>query len=400
MPNPYQSLFSTPGALAFTLPGLIARMPTSMAGIGIITMLSQLSGSYWLAGAVAATFTLTMAIIAPQISRAVDRYGQRKILPYAAGLSVAALILLLVSVRLDAPIWTYFLFAALAGFMPSMPAMIRARWTTIYKGDEKLHTAYAFESVMDEVCFIIGPPLAVGLCVSVAPEAGPFAAAVLLGIGVTLFVRQTQTEPPIQDKTDTKRDSALKPLPMKMLMLTLLALGTIVGTVDVISVAFAEQQGEPVAASYVLSAYAAGSCLSGLLFGTLKLKTHLRKQLLLAALATAFTTLPLMLVTGTTTLAVSVFIAGVFFAPTMIVTMGLVEQIVPASQLTEGFTWMITGLGIGIAAGAAGVGWMIDEYGIQAGFTVTMSAGLAVFLIALLCYRLLRPALHAQPVSA
>ncbi|GAB6260310.1 MFS transporter [Photobacterium sp. R1] len=400
MANPYQSLFSTPGTLAFTLPGLIARMPTSMAGIGIITMLSQLSGSYWLAGAVAATFTLTMAIVAPQISRAVDRYGQRKILPYAAGLSVIAMILLLVCIRYEGPIWSYFLFAALAGFMPSMPAMIRARWTAIYKGDERLHTAYSFESVMDEVCFIIGPPLAVGLCVSVAPEAGPFTAAVLLGIGVTLFVRQTQTEPPVQVMTDDRRDSALKPLPMKMLMLTLLALGTIVGTVDVISVAFAEQQGEPVAASYVLSAYAAGSCLSGLLFGTLKLQLELRKQLLLAALATALTTLPLMLVTGTTTLAMSVFIAGVFFAPTMIITMGLVERIVPENQLTEGFTWMITGLGIGIAAGAAVVGWMIDAYGIHAGFAVTISAGLAVFLIALLCSRFLRPEVKSQSVTA
>lgn len=75
MANPYLELFSAPGSKAFSLAGLIARMPISMLGIGIITMLAQLRGSYWLAGAVAATFAFSMALLAPQISRAVDCLG-------------------------------------------------------------------------------------------------------------------------------------------------------------------------------------------------------------------------------------------------------------------------------------------------------------------------------------
>ena len=81
MANPYREIFRAPGSLAFCAAGLIARMPISMTGIGIITLLAQLRGSYWLAGAVAATFALAMALIAPQISRWVDRYGQRRVLP-------------------------------------------------------------------------------------------------------------------------------------------------------------------------------------------------------------------------------------------------------------------------------------------------------------------------------
>lgn len=50
---------------------------------------------------------------------------------------------------------------------------------------------------------------------------------------------------------------------MQIPVLALIALGTIVGTVDVISVAFAEQQGQPAAASIVLSVYAFGSCPPG-----------------------------------------------------------------------------------------------------------------------------------------
>ena len=72
----YRELFQAKGAKGFALAGLLARLPLPMTGIGIITMLSQITGSYGLAGAVAATFVLTYALMSPQISRLVDRHGQ------------------------------------------------------------------------------------------------------------------------------------------------------------------------------------------------------------------------------------------------------------------------------------------------------------------------------------
>ncbi|MEJ2764397.1 MFS transporter [Photobacterium sp. MCCC 1A19761] len=331
MANPYRALFHAPGTVAFSLAGLVARMPISMTGIGLITMLSQLQGSYWLAGTVAATFTLTMAVAAPQISRAVDRYGQRRVLPFATAISVVGMLLLLLSSHFQAPTWTLYVWAALAGCMPSMPAMVRARWTAIYRDTPQLQTAYAFESVLDEVCFILGPPLAVGLSVAVFPEAGPLAAALLQAVGVLAFVQQKQTEPPIQATATPHTGSALASLPMKLLVLALLALGMIVGTIDVISVAFAKAQGQPVAASVVLSVYAVGSCLAGLVFGAMNVRLPLSKQLLIAATATAAMTLPLLAVNSILALSVTVFVAGLFFAPTMIIAMGLAERLVPAS---------------------------------------------------------------------
>ncbi|MGK9616920.1 MFS transporter, partial [Salmonella enterica subsp. enterica] len=79
----------------------------------------------------------------------------------------------------------------------NMSAMVRARWTEIYRGQPRLQTAFALESVLDEVCFILGPPLSVGLCVLLFPEAGPLVGAILLAVGVTAFVLQKQTEPAI-----------------------------------------------------------------------------------------------------------------------------------------------------------------------------------------------------------
>nr|VUD29168.1 Uncharacterised protein [Raoultella sp. NCTC 9187] len=51
---------------------------------------------------------------------------------------------------------------------------------------------------------------------------------------------------------------------VRLLALLMVAMGVIVGTIDIVSVAYAGQLGQPAAAGLVLSAYAAGSCLSGL----------------------------------------------------------------------------------------------------------------------------------------
>lgn len=396
MANPYFTLFSAPGSKAFSSAGLIARLPISMTGIGIITMLSQVRGSYWLAGAVAATFAFSMALLAPQIARAADRYGQSRVLPYATGVSALALLLLLICTHYRAPDWTLFVFAALAGGMPSISAMVRARWSEIYRGTPQLHTAFSFESVLDEVAFIVGPPIAVGLSVALFPEAGPLVAALLLVAGVSAFAWQKSTQPPVYPRNNQRQRAILAMPSMQILVLALIALGTIVGTVDVISVAFAEQQGQPAAASIVLSVYAGGSCLAGLIFGAIKLPSPLPRQFLYAAFATALTTLPLLWVHNVLTLAAAMFVAGLFFAPTMIVAMGLVERLVPPSRLTEGLTWMVTGLGVGVALGAALAGLAIDAVGIKAGFGVTLTAGLVVLLVAAGGYRLMRRTLAVQ----
>ena len=382
----YRELFQAKGTKGFALAGLLARLPLPMTGIGIITMLSQITGSYGLAGAVAATFVLTYALISPQISRWVDRHSQRRVLPAAAGISVRGILLLLACSYWRLAEWALFTGAALAGFMPSMSAMVRARWTAIYRGKAQLQTAYSLETVLDEVTFIAGPPISVGLSVAVLPQAGPLAAAVLP------LVVQVGTEPSVETEAATGQGSSsvFRVADVRLLTLLMAAMGVIVGTVDIVSLAFAEQMGMPAAASGVLSCYAIGSCVAGLVFGALKLDTPLHRLLLLGGLATAATTLPLLLAGSIVGLAGAVLIAGLFFAPTMIVAMSLVERIVPESKLTEGMTWLLAGLNVGVAGGAAASGQVVDAWGAKAGFNVALAAGAAVLLVALWGYQRMR----------
>ncbi|PHM31138.1 MFS transporter [Xenorhabdus innexi] len=386
MSNPYSELFKSSGAVRFSLAGFIARMPLPMTGIGIIAMLSQLSGSYGLAGSVSATFVLTYALISPQISRLVDRYGQYFILPITTAISVLGIFALLACAHWQAPIWILFLCAILAGFMPSMSAMVRARWTVIYRGQPQLQTAYSLETVFDEISFILGPPISIGLSVALFPQAGPLVAALLLAVGVCFFVMFRKTEPPVEPrKTTQETNSSIIKIPaVWILSLLFFFMGIIVGTVDIVSVAFAEQLGHPAAVSLVLSAYAIGSCLAGLIFGAIKLKTPLYRLFIVGGLGTALTTVPFLIVSSISGLALTVFIAGLFFAPTMILSMALIEKITPEKRLTEGLTWLLSGLNTGVALGATMAGQSVDIYGSRGGFIVSLIAGIGVILI--ICY--------------
>ena len=381
MPNPYREIFRAPGTIGFSAAGFVARLPLSMVTIGIVTMLSQARGEYWLAGGVAATFAFSNALIAPQISRLVDRHGQSKVLIPATLATVVALIGLMLATRLEAPIWVLFLFAGLAGLEPSMMAMVRARWTEIYRDTPHLRTAFAFESVVDEMVFMVGPVLAIGLSVIWFPEAGPLAATILLAVGMALFVAQRATEPPVHPQGADSSGSAIRLVPVQIIALLMVALGAVFGTAEVTAVAFAEAQGNKAAASLALAAYAAGSFITGLVFGALRLRLALTTQLLLAIGLAAATTLPLLIVSSLWMLGIVLFIAGASISPTVIVAMALVERHAPPSKLTEGITWVMTGMGVGMALGSALSGWLIDVYGARSGFYVSVAGGFSALAI-------------------
>ncbi|MEU0067987.1 MFS transporter [Streptomyces sp. NPDC006332] len=387
MPSPYRALFAAPGSRRFSAAGLLGRMPLSMMGIGVVTMISQLTGRYGLAGALSATIALAAAVAGPQVSRLVDRHGQRRVLRPATLISLVSAAGLLIATHYRWPDWTLFVFSAGVGCVPSVGAMIRARWAALYRGTPQLHTAYSFESVIDEVCFIFGPIISIGLSTAWFPEAGPLLAAAFLAVGVFWLTAQRATEPAPHPRTQLDTGSALRSPGLQVLVATFVATGAIFGAVDVVTVAFAEERGHKSAASLVLALYAAGSCTAGLVFGLLHVKGTAEPRWLMGVCAMAVSMIPLLLVGNLPFLAVALFVAGLSIAPTMITTMSLIEQHVPRAQLTEGMTWVSTGLAVGVALGSSVSGWVIDAAGARAGYGVPAVSGAVAVAVGFLGYR-------------
>ena len=399
MTNPYHAIFRPPGAKGFASAGFFARLPIAMAPIGIVAMLSQTYGEYWLAGAVSATFALASALIAPQISRLVDRYGQARILTPTTLVSVLAFVVLILAANQHWPIWTLFAAALLAAVMPSIPAMLRARWSELFSGRPELNTAFAFESAMDELVYIAGASLSVGLSVVLFPEAGLVASTLLLALGSAAFIVQQSTEPAIRPVGERSRQSAVWLRPVQVLTLAMIFIGSIFATAEVSTVAITEALGQPEAASFVVGVYAIGSFVLGLVLGALNLKLALQKQLAIAVAVIALTTLPLLVANTVPLLALAVFVSGIAISPTFITTFGLIERRVPPAMLTEGVTWVTTGIGIGVALGSFASGWVVDTFGASRGFWVSVVAGTLALLTVLLAQRTLSGQAERSPTQ-
>jgi len=386
MSNPYSQIFAAPGAKGFSAAGFFARLPIAMAPIGIVAMLSQTHGEYWLAGAVSATFALTNALVAPQISRLVDRVGQSAVVIPTTIVSVAAFAALIAAANQAWPAWTLFVSAFLAAAMPSIPALVRARWTELFRNRPELNTAFAFESAADELVYIAGASLSVGLAVALFPEAGMLISTAFLALGSLAFIAQRGTEPRVRPvEAGVKHGSAIRLRAVQIITLALIFVGATFATAEVSVVAITKQLGQASAASLVIGVYALGSFVLGLVLGAVNPKMALQKQLMIATAVLTLTALPLVVAgSSVALLAAAVFVSGVAISPTFITAFGLIERRVPEAVLTEGVTWVMTGIGIGMALGAFVTGWVVDNFGAQNGFWVSVAAaGMAAVIVAL-----------------
>jgi MFS family permease len=376
MQNPYSEIFRAPGAKGFAAAGFVARLPIAMAPIGIVAMLSQTHGEYWLAGTVSATFALANAFVAPQVSRLVDRLGQMRIVVPTTVISVLAFAILIAAANRDWPIWTLFVSALLAAAMPSIPAMVRARWTEIFRDRPEMNTAFAFESAADELVYI-----------ALFPEAGMLASTLFLAFGSTAFILQRSTEPQVRPVGHGSRGSAIRLRPVQIITFALIFIGATFATTEVSTVAITKELGQPGTASLVIGVYALGSFVVGIIVGALNLKAPLQRQLAIAIAIIALTTLPLLVADTVPLLALAVFVSGVAISPTFITAFGLIERHVPEAMLTEGITWVTTGIGIGMALGSFAAGSVVDAFGAQNGFWVSVAAGGVALVTVLLGLR-------------
>ncbi len=377
-------VLSTPGSVRFSAAGLVARMPMSMIGIGTVLMVQTLTGSYATAGRVAAVLVVAASVVAPQVARLVDRAGQRRVMLPLLVTTTAGLLGLVAAAVLGAPEWVLWLLAAVGGgAQGSYGSMVRARWSYLLTGPKRLHTAYSFESALDEVVYIVGPVLATVLATGVTPSAGLLAATVVGGLGAAWFLAQRATEPPVgRAHPDVPVDpaasrSALRMPGIPVLVVVFVAMGALFGSSDVATVAFAEEVGAKSAAGFVLASFALGSMVSGLGYGARHWLSPLSRRFVIGACALSALVSLFLLVGNLVALAAVMFAAGFAVAPTLINGNALIQALVAPQQLTEGLTWMGTALGVGVSIGSWLAGARIDAVDAHAGFFVTVVAGWA-----------------------
>ncbi|MFR1167967.1 MAG: hypothetical protein ACLSDQ_10470, partial [Adlercreutzia equolifaciens] len=217
-------------------------------------------------------------------------------------------------------------------------AMARARWTYLIRSGRlgetapDLRTMFSYESVLDDMAFIFSPSISIALAAAIAPVAGMVCGGVAFAVGVVLLCTAKSTEPhpgwsqagaagndadivDVADAADAVADVAetVRPLrrarsprgrlpslrqpsvPSKSLLATSEAVrvlfviyafaGSFLGLFDTATVSLSEDLNSPDFAGAVLMASGAVSMTAGFLFGMVRLRAPLPKQLVVAACA-------------------------------------------------------------------------------------------------------------------
>lgn len=381
----YRRVLGLPGALAFSLSGLVARLPISMVGLGIVLLVSTRTGSYSLAGAISASFVLANAVFAVVQGRLSDRVGQGRLLPVGVAVFAVALVLMMAAVELSWGGPVAGAFAALAGAaQPQVGSMVRARWSHVVPDRSMLQTAFAFEAVVDETVFMLGPTLVTLLATAVHPLAGLTTAVVAAVAGAVALTLQRRTEPPAHPRHPERSERPRMPWrTLAPVAVASAALGALFGGSEVVTVAFSEELGTKALAGPLLAVWALGSLLSGIVTGAVTWRAANASRFRRGMLGLALSMVPLPFVGSFVAMAVVLFVAGFAISPTLIALTAWVEEVVPAARLTEGMAIVHTGIAAGVAPGAVLAGTVIDHAGASPAYLVPVTAGALGVLAAL-----------------
>ena len=392
--RPYADIFRTPGAWRFSVAGVIGRMPMSMFGLGTVLLISATTGKYGVAGAVAAVGSLGYAFSSPQVARLVDSRGQRRVLlPLLTVFSVATAALIVV-VELQLPAWAFFVPGAIAGAtMPSLGTMVRARWSALLAGSSRLHAAFSFESVADELCFIIGPAAVTLLATEVFPAAGVGVAALLCLGGTLWFVAERNTEPVVTRAGPAARNRRVRGAAapgLSVLAPVYFLLGAMFVSIDLSTVSFAQHFGHKPLAGLILGTYALGSATGGLWYGARQWRAPVETRFALTLTLTVLGVATFWAQPNLVTLTCGIYLCGLTIAPTLIAGFSLLEAQAKPGRRTEAMSWLSSGIGVGVAAGASVVGFILDAHGPRVGYAFAAACGAASAATCLFGLRRLR----------
>lgn len=361
-----------------------------MAALAIALSVREAGAGYRLVGVATGVFAVAGAIGGPLLGRVVDRTGQPRVLVVSAVVSGSGYGLLALA---PGSVYGILAGAVVAGAAaPPLEPCLRALWPELV-AEEQVQAAYAVDAGAQEVVFIAGP-LAVAGVAALGPA--PLALWLAAGLGLLGSLMMATARPSREWRTETRDAHWLGPLRSPALLLLLLALfgaGWALGGFNVFSVAYAEQHPVPGGAGLLMSLSAFGALLGAVGYGALHWTADapLKAVLLCAGMAAAYWLVAL--VPGPAGACLVAVGTGVFFAPLLTVSFGLVGELAPDGTVTEAFAWLVTLIGAGIAAGSAVTGLLLADSALPAAAALGacgVSAGALV--LALSRGRLTRPA--------
>ena len=386
------SISSSAGARRLFVTSIIARVPLAMLSIGLLVRVQRLTGSFAAAGVVAGVYGIALGVGAPLLGQLVDRRGQTFVL-LASASAAAALLAAIAVLSTGAPLALLVALAAGIGLAtPPVGACLRTQLPHLLSDPSAVGSAYAFEASVVELTWIIGPPLV--LCIGALWSTG--AALAVGGLVLLLATASFAAQPASHNWRPPRlarrpRGGALRTPAMRTLVIVLVAVGVLLGAVEVAVTAAAKTLDGTTAAAPLFALWGAGSFAGGLLAARVGgARTGAGVALVLCVLTAG--SLALIPAAGSMlALGAVLVLAGTAISPTEAALYAMVDTAAPEGTMTEAFAWLAAAMEVGASLGAAGAGALIGRAGPAAAFGLAGGAGALAILTTLLRSRTLAP---------
>jgi MFS family permease len=376
---------------------LLARVPLSAFGLLIVLHVRQLSHSYALAGACSGGCALGMALVAPLIGRAVDRMGQPLVL-VATGAGVAVTCAGFAVLPAACPGVVFVLGAAAIGAVqPPAASCARVLWRRLLAREE-FNRLVTLDASLQELAFMSGPVVLVGLASGIGAPAALVTSGLLLGacaavLAVLPETRRLGGPHCVAASHDEPAGSPLVSPGVRLLLVMATCMGVAFGATEISVVRAAEHAGASGAVGLLFAFWGLGSFLSGAVWSRTAEGRHTPTTAMFALLVGAgVASLPLGLATDTPALALGLVLAGAAIAPLFGLFYSAMADVAPSAALTEAFTLETSAITAGIALGSTAAGAIAGGFGAAGSFALAGGAYLVGAAVLRARRRVLAPA--------
>jgi len=356
----------------------IGSLPVGMVPLGIILLLRGLGDSYALAGVADGAYAIGVAVTQPPLGRLIDRFGMTRVLPPAAVIFPAAIVAFSLAASARAPAAVTVALALAAGAaLPPLGACMRVLWPRLIADESLRPTAFAIDATLQELAFIVGPPLLALIVAVASPKAALLAAAAAGGAGTAAFAVLARRH----HVHSERGGGALRSAGVRRVLALSFLLGGAFGATEVAMPAFCERHGARAAAGLLLAALALGSACGGLIFGARAARIPPARRLLVALCGFSALLVPLLLAPTIALMALCTFASGIPIAPAFAGSYLLLDRFSVPGAATETFAWNTTAIFVGASLGTAAGGALIAPASYRASIALAVVLGFACALL-------------------
>lgn len=390
----------------FVVLAVAARLPTAMLPLGILLYVADRTGSYATGGLAVAALSVGGGLGGSLVGLAADRFGQRGVGTLVTSVQVLALGAFLVLGPGDVLPVTMGLAALIGLTNPQAGAMARSRWAVVARSRRDRRqftsTAMAWEGAVDESSFVLGPVLVSTVAGLTEPAVGLVLALVLAAVTQIGFAVHPSALPGRgRSHHDEHRERA--PLPLLQvgcLLVAMAGVGIVFGATQTGVAARMATAGTDELTGPVYAVMGVGSAIAGLLTTRLPQLFRLEARIACAGALIAVAGVAVSGAHQPLLLAAGCLLLGVALAPALVSSYALAERSAPRGWATTMMTLLGTANVVGVAAGAAVAGLLVDRVSPGAALLVDVAAGALVLVAGLVALLARSPATPTRSGAA